>query len=134
MINMITQLQHPQYNTGRTWFKKGHKGFHLKGFKNSGSFKKGHDPRRICPTEHGYVPKHTIESKKKISEKLKGIKKPWLSKLLKGRKLSAEHIKKLSGKNSRFWKGGITPINIKIRQSAKYSRGRTAVLERDDFT
>jgi hypothetical protein len=78
---------------------------------------------------------------------------------LKGKKLSKEHIEKLikshigykmpknqkdkiskfnkgkhSGIKSNFWKGGITPINIKIRASLEVRYWRKAVLERDNFT
>jgi len=32
------------------------------------------------------------------------------------------------------WQGGITPINLKIRNSKEYAEWRTAVFERDDYT
>lgn len=38
-----------------------------------------------------------------------------------------------SGKNNINWKGGITPINMKIRKSAEYRRWRKAVLKRDNY-
>lgn len=40
----------------------------------------------------------------------------------------------LRGAKSRFWKGGITPINQKIRHSVEYKLWRTAVFERDNWT
>ena len=38
------------------------------------------------------------------------------------------------GENNCNWKGGITPINMKIRGSKEYKLWRTAVFERDDYT
>lgn len=41
-------------------------------------------------------------------------------------------MKKLGSKH-RFWKGGITPANQKIRNSIEYKLWREAVFKRDDF-
>lgn len=38
------------------------------------------------------------------------------------------------GPKNSFWKGGITPIGIKIRGSDEYKNWRTAVFNRDNFT
>jgi len=38
------------------------------------------------------------------------------------------------GINASNWKGGITPINRKIRNGEKYKNWRTAIFERDDYT
>ena len=38
------------------------------------------------------------------------------------------------GKDNNKWKGGITPINAKIRKSRKYKEWRKAVFERDNYT
>jgi hypothetical protein len=40
----------------------------------------------------------------------------------------------LTGKNSRNWKGGITPINFKIRNSIQYKLWRDAVYASDGYT
>ena len=52
---------------------------------------------------------HTEETRKKISEALKGSK-------------------------SHLWRGGITPLNKKIRNSLEYRLWRESVFKRDDFT
>ena len=38
------------------------------------------------------------------------------------------------GEESHFWKGGITPLNKKLRTSAKWKRWRKKVFERDNYT
>ena len=38
------------------------------------------------------------------------------------------------GEKSPGWKGGVSPINTRIRGSARYSKWRLGVFERDDFT
>ena len=40
----------------------------------------------------------------------------------------------ITGKNCHLWKGGITPINQKIRTSAEYKLWREAVFKRDKYT
>ena len=66
---------------------------------------------------------HTQETKDKISR----------AKI--GKKLSMEHRQKMSismmGKNS---KGGITPINAKIRTSLKFRLWREAIFSKDNWT
>lgn len=42
--------------------------------------------------------------------------------------------KKMSGEKCHLWKGGITPINKKIRESLDYKIWREAVFARDDWT
>jgi hypothetical protein len=48
----------------------------------------------------------------------------------------SDHCRSCSklGERSYFWKGGITPINLKIRMLAEYKLWRTAVYERDNYT
>ena len=38
------------------------------------------------------------------------------------------------GRNSGSWRGGITPINLRIRHSTEYKLWRRIVFERDDYT
>lgn len=66
------------------------------------------------------------ETKRKISEALKGHKMP-------------EHVKKMVGDRHRGalnsqWKGGVTPLYKQIRKSIEYKLWRTSVFERDNYT
>uniref|UniRef100_A0A6M3ISG4 Putative homing endonuclease n=1 Tax=viral metagenome TaxID=1070528 RepID=A0A6M3ISG4_9ZZZZ len=49
------------------------------------------------------------------------------------RKISLNHAN-VSGINSPTWKGGLTPINEKIRKSLEYEEWRKVVFERDNYT
>lgn len=74
--------------------------------------------RKIGLANRGH--RHSIEVRKKISNKLKG------------RKPNSGSFKK--GKDAPNWKGGITPINAIIRGSLEYRLWHKAVFERDKFT
>jgi len=90
--------------------------------------------------------KHSIETRKKMGEIKKGIKRPHeirekISKTHKGLLHSEETKKKLSrirkkmrGEKSSNWKGGITPGNIRIRNSIETRLWREAVFARDNWT
>ena len=82
-----------------------------------------------------------IKNKGKSYEDIYGIVK---AKQLK-EKLRLSHIgqkgffkgkkrPEISNENHYCWKGGITPVNEKIRKSLEYRIWRTAVFERDDYT
>lgn len=90
----------------------------------------------------------SLEHKEKLLSARRG-KPSWN----KGKKLSKEIVDKMSlsrkgslpwnkGKkmpqisssNHYLWKGGITPINMQIRNSLEYKLWRTAVFERDNYT
>ena len=95
--------------------------------------------------------KRSEETKKKISNSQKGVKKipmPSETKLRlsiakkgkpghpnpnKGGKRSDSVLQKISGSKCHFWKGGITPLNQKIRSSKEYKWWRTAIYRRDNF-
>lgn len=69
--------------------------------------------KRIGSLNSFYGKNHTEEAKQKNREKHKGKK---------------------IGENNSSWKGGITPINQKIRTSIDYELWRIAVFARDGFT
>ena len=114
---------------------------------SSTSFKKGYkqSPEVTEKVRRAKIGrKHTPEARKHMSEAQKRIGNIPPSAL--GIKRSQEFKNKVSkanlgrprpdiaGKNSNNWKGGITPINIKIRMSLEYKLWRRAVFERDNYT
>jgi hypothetical protein len=109
--------------------------------------------------KEGHNRKHTKEEKMKISNALKGrqlsqthkeklrilrlgkkFSKETIEKLKiirTGWKLSKETKKKLSelhkGSRNHSWKGGITPLRVKIWHSPEYKLWRKSVFERDSL-
>lgn len=74
---------------------------------------------------------HTEESKQKQRDKMLG------------RTLTLEHRSKVikylifgdvKGEKSHCWKGGISPINARLRSSKEFKKWRKGVLERDNYT
>jgi len=134
----------------------------------SGVYKRTEENKTGFKIGHGSF--WTTETKKIVSEKLRGIKRGLLSdehkrKLSdshKGKKLSKEHKEKISlgmmgkniwmkgrkvsdkvrlsskkrftGKNNPRWRGGITPENLRIRNSIETRLWREAVFARDNWT
>ena len=108
---------------------------HARNNKWGGLFAKGHPD---------YVqPEARREAGKKISNVQRGrtyslASKQKMSIAHKGKKMSLELRQKLSvrnsGSNHPNWKGGITPINGKIRRSLEYRMWRDAVFKRDEYT
>jgi hypothetical protein len=105
----------------------------------------------IKTNNKGY--KHTPEARASMSATRKrlGIKPPspkgraWkpesLSKLsasLKKAYANPELRRKISklqkGERAYWWKGGLTPALVAIRNSSEYKQWRTAVFERDNYT
>lgn len=87
------------------------------------------------------------EQKKKISKTLKGrafsqnlgkfAQKgniPWNKGIGKGPYQKTGKYRDISGENNMNWKGGITPIYKKIRESFEYEEWRKVVFERDNYT
>ena len=76
--------------------------------------------------------KHSKKWKEAQSKRVSGLNNPFF-----GKKHSEEVKKRLSkifgGKNNHFWKGGISPINKRIRRSKKFRGWREAVFERDNY-
>lgn len=103
---------------------------------NNGKFWKGkhfskEHLEKLSKIHIGVVPwnkgKHILEkTRKKISE------------ASKGRKFSEEHKRKIGNaqkeEKGNNWQGGITPENLKIRNSIEISLWREAVFARDNWT
>lgn len=97
-------------------------------------FKKGRKPY-----SHWTGKKFNAEMKKRISV---GLKKAYAEGRresgMQGRKHSLESRRKIGdwsrGNKCHTWKGGITPMNERIRKSIEYKIWRTAVFERDNYT
>lgn len=68
--------------------------------------------------------KHSEETKRKISERVKAIVTPELRK-----KMGDAH----RGEKNSTWKGGVTTSNELMRKSTEYRLLRTACFERDSF-
>ena len=91
---------------------------------------------------------HTQEHKDKIVKSLKGNKRGLGNKANLGKKQTEKQIKEKSerykklgihppimfGENNHAWKGGITPIVIKIRTSPEYIFWRKSILLNYNFT
>jgi hypothetical protein len=72
------------------------------------------------------------------AEKLKNhdhlrLTRPW-NKGLKGYRKGHPPSFMAYGKDNPAWKGGITPINLKIRNSEEYREWRKTIFERDNYT
>lgn len=76
----------------------------------------------------GYI--HTVEQKRKISESLKGKRVSIKTEFKKGHK----NKHSMKGENNSNWKGGISNIKFRLRQTKEYRLWRKAVLERDNYT
>ena len=59
--------------------------------------------------------------KNKLSRRFKGSIRP-------------ELVKSKQGENNPNWKGGVSPINKRIRRSSKFFQWRKLVFERDNYT
>ena len=86
--------------------------------------------------------KHLEKSKKKMREnhnysfhKSHSKKtKDKISESLTNRKLSESHRNNLRGEKNHRWKGGIMPLNHRIRALREFSEWRFNVFKRDNFT
>jgi len=84
--------------------------------------------------------KRSEDTKRKISMVNKGKHKSPKTEFKKGHKVTKEVRLKMirdnpmKGETHWCWKGGITPINLKIRKSKEYKLWRLAVFERDNWT
>lgn len=82
--------------------------------------------------------KFSKETRKKMSQARKGRHYPNLSKSKTGKTHTADTRLKMSlakrGSKSHFWRGGVYPLNRKIKRSVEYRLWRESVLERDSYT
>lgn len=82
--------------------------------------------------------KHSEETKRNKSESLKLAYKEGRMKGNKGNKLTKEQrleiSKRMKGKNAPNYKGGVTPINMRLRGCTQYKIWREEVYKRDNFT
>jgi hypothetical protein len=115
--------------------------------KLSQSLREGYKLGKIKNPKGMLGKKHSEETKEKMMNSHLGKKyktmslvgRNNISKSLEGRKLGSQAYENLSkywktGKENRFWKGGITPIKKSIRHLPKYLEWRSKVFERDDYT
>lgn len=135
--NKISSSLREQWKLGKRCPRK--KGFKLSnehkrkiGLANSISLK-GHKLSKES------IEKRTLASKwYRHSEKTRQLIGKKNSIALKGRIMPVETKLKISnsnkGEKSYLWKGGITPVNLKIRGSLEYRLWRESVFKRDDFT
>lgn len=116
------QKGHPQFNTGKTYFKKGEKASNWNGFVKEDK------------------PVHTGKTKKEFPAlSNSGVKKgniPWN----KDKKLSKEHrekaIKNLvhgKGEKNNAWKGGVSTKNERVRGSSNLKNWKRIVFKRDNY-
>lgn len=91
--------------------------------KNSGRFVKG-DSRYLVGNKMWAGKKHTKEAKRKIIE---ALKKRVCSEETKAK------LRSRKGEKSPNWKGGVSPVNTRIRMSVRYAEWRKAVFERDKY-
>jgi len=94
------------------------------------------ESRKKNPINYWKGKKMYAETKLKISRARKGKK---LSEETKRKMIGRKAWNKnligfMAGEKSHLWKGGITPINAKIRTSLPFKNWRTAVFKRDNWT
>jgi hypothetical protein len=142
-------------------YKRNHKGQFIKGFPHGkGKILSEEGRRKLSEAARGR--KASEETRKKMSEAMKGERNPnfgnhkklleahkkKISEAMKGNKLSEESRKKLSetlkrkkikppslkGAEHPRWKGGVSPIEKRLRRSIKYRLWRESVFARDNWT
>lgn len=74
-------------------------------------------------------PPRSAEWRRKQSAAHKGQRSP-----MEGKRHTPEAIAKMSGPNNVGWKGGITPVVMRIRNCPKMKQWRVSVWERDGYT
>jgi len=114
-----------KFQKGMISWNKGKKGYH-----------RGHKPYIVAKGEDNpfYGKKHSKETKEKM--RMAKLGKPHFqseeTKIKIG--LGNKGRKGISGEKHYNWKGGITPLNRKLRTSAMWRLWREAIFLRDNFT
>ncbi len=114
-------------------FKKGQKGYVKKGWHHSEETKE-----KMSRAAKGKPKSEKAKIKMSESGKLRiGAKNPFYGRSHSKEsriKMRKAHKGKHIGNKNNNWKGGITPLFFKIRNSVEYSIWRTKVFERDNYT
>jgi len=111
---------------GKTTWNKGIK----TGLIPKTAFKRGEHHSAKTEFKKGFIPwnkgiTHTEATRFKLSETHKGKHYSPQTEFKEG---------ETAGENNFNWKGGITPLNKKIRESLEYKEWRKKVFERDNYT
>lgn len=122
VISMPFIKGHPQYNSGKTHFKKGERA------KNWNGYRDGDKPPHTGKTKEDYP---------NLSRS--GVKKGNVA-WNKGKKLSSEHrlkaiknLKHARGEDNNAWKGGVSTLNQRIRGTKSVKQWKKDVFYRDNF-
>lgn len=110
----LSSVGHPGRNTGRTHFKEGHVPWH----KGKKGLQVAWNRGLTGEKSHMFGNTHT-----------RGLKMSY--EVRERRRIAAL---KRGKENHPNWKGGITPINERIRKSWEYKEWRRHVFQRDDYT
>lgn len=105
---------------------------------------KGGKPKCHCGKELGYssktcrkhIPRPSAETKIRLSIAMKKVKHYWEKPPTEATRelLRQIGLKRVADGLHNNYKGGITPINKKIRESMEYKKWRRDVFERDNYT
>lgn len=125
---MVFIKGHKGFGTKESYIKRGkHLSIVLKGRKISKEWRK-----KLSLSHMGN--RQSQSTRDKISKTTKGRPKPWLL----GKHHTEEHRRRIGKYHKKEkninWKGGITPINHKIRTSLEYKLWREAIFKRDNWT